>query len=186
MSHILVIDSGNSFIKWGLSANKLWVNSGKISFSEVSSLEYEFDRLPKPEVIVVSHVARSDTKNKLKKLLSIWPVKPYWLVSQAFQCHVCNSYTDPAQLGSDRWAALIAAWDTYHQPCLVISVGTAMTIDALSESGEFLGGIIIPGIESMLKGLRSGTQLIISEDGNYEEFPQTTQDAIARDRKSVV
>lgn len=178
MSHILVIDSGNSFIKWGLSANKLWVNSGKISFSDVTLLKEEFDRLPKPEMIIVSHVARADTKNKLDRLLSIWPVKPYWLVSQASQCHVCNSYADPAQLGSDRWAALIAAWDIYHRPCLVISVGTAMTIDALSESGKFIGGIIIPGKELMLKGLWTGTHLKNAADGNYQDFPQNTQDAI--------
>lgn len=178
MSYILAIDSGNSFIKWGLYADNLWVKKGKVLYSEVSTLKEEFSDLPRPTLIVISHVARVIARSQLDILVSIWSTRTHWVVAQAFQCDVLNGYANPAQLGSDRWAALIAAWKIRHHACLVINVGTAVTIDALSDSGKFLGGIIIPGIHLMLNSLLSGTQLIKTDTGSYRDFPQNTNDAI--------
>ena len=178
MSYILVIDSGNSFIKWGLYADNRWIKKGKVFYREVATLKEEFLNLPEPAMIVISHVARAITRDQLDILISIWSTETYWIVAQAFQCNVSNSYSNPAQLGSDRWAALIAAWEIRHRACLVINAGTAMTIDALSDSGEFLGGIIIPGARLMRSSLLSGTQLIESESGTYRDFPRNTNDAI--------
>lgn len=178
MSYILAIDSGNSFIKWGLYADNLWVKKGKVLYSEVSTLKEEFSDLPRPTLIVISHVARVIARSQLDILVSIWSTRTHWVVAQAFQCDVLNGYANPTQLGSDRWAALIAAWKIRHHACLVINVGTAVTIDALSDSGKFLGGIIIPGIHLMLNSLLSGTQLIKTDTGSYRDFPQNTNDAI--------
>lgn len=178
MSYILAIDSGNSYIKWGLYADNLWIKKGQALYSEISTLKEEFSNLPRPALVVISHVARAITRNQLDMLVSIWSTKAHWVAAQAFQCGVLNGYANPAQLGSDRWAALIAAWKIRHHACLVINVGTAVTIDALSNSGEFRGGIIMPGIHLMLNSLLSGTQLIKSNTGCYRNFPQNTNDAI--------
>lgn len=178
MSYILAIDSGNSYIKWGLYADNLWINKGKVLHNEVLTLKEEFSNLPRPMLVIISHVARSVTRDQLATLISIWSTKTHWIVAQAFQCDVLNGYENPAQLGSDRWAALIAAWKIRHHACLVINVGTAVTIDVLSDSGKFLGGIIIPGIHLTLNSLLSGTQLIKTDTGSYRDFPQNTNDAI--------
>ncbi len=178
MSYILAIDSGNSFIKWGLYADDRWIKKGKVFYREVATLEEEFSDLPEPTMIVISHVARAITRDQLDILISIWSTETHWIVAQAFQCSVSNGYSNPEQLGSDRWAALIAAWEIRHRACLVINVGTAMTIDALSDSGKFLGGIIVPGVRLMLSSLLSGTQLIESESGTCRDFPRNTNDAI--------
>lgn len=178
MSYILAIDSGNSYIKWGLYADNLWINKGKVLHNEVLTLKGEFSDLPRPMLVIISHVARSVTRDQLATLISIWSTKTHWIVAQAFQCGVLNDYENPAQLGSDRWAALIAAWKIRHHACLVINVGTAVTIDVLSDSGKFLGGIIMPGIHLMLNSLLSGTQLIKTDTGSYRNFPQNTNDAI--------
>ncbi len=178
MPYILVIDSGNSFIKWGLYADNHWIKKGKVFYSDVAALNAEFSDLPEPAMIIISHVARGITRNQLDILTSIWSTKTHWIVAKRFQCDVFNGYSNPAQLGSDRWAALIAAWKIRRHACLVINVGTAMTIDALSDSGKFLGGIIIPGVQLMLSSLFSGTQLIEAAAGNYSDFPQSTNDAI--------
>ena len=69
------------------------------------------------------------------------------------QCGVRNGYAKPAQLGSDRWAALIAAWHLVQRKCLVVDSGTATTIDTLSGQGEFVGGLILPGVELMQRSL---------------------------------
>ena len=178
MSYLLAIDSGNSYVKWGLYAGDQWLKKGKVFYSDVFLLEKEFINLPEPTIIIISHVARAITKNQLNTLISVWPIKPYWIVAQTFQCDVSNAYSDPTQLGSDRWAALIAAWKIRRHACLVINAGTAVTIDALSDSGRFLGGIILPGVHLVLSSLLSGTQLINIETGSYQDFPLNTNDAI--------
>lgn len=178
MSYLLAIDSGNSYVKWGLYTDNQWLKKDKVFYSDVFLLEKEFVNLPEPAIIIISHVARAVTQNQLNTLISIWPIKPYWIVAQAFQCDVANGYSDPTQLGSDRWAALIAAWKIRRHACLVINAGTAVTIDALSDSGEFLGGIILPGAHLVLSSLLSGTPLINAEIGSYQDFPLNTNDAI--------
>lgn len=178
MSYILAIDSGNSYIKWGLYADNLWIKKDKVLHNEVLTLKEGFSDLPRPMLVIISHVARPITRDQLATLISIWSTKTHWIDAQAFQCDVVNGYVNPTQLGSDRWAAIIAAWKIRHHACLVINVGTAVTIDALSDSGKFLGGIIIPGIHLALNSLLSGTQLKKTDTGSYRDFPQNTNDAI--------
>jgi len=54
-------------------------------------------------------------------------------------------YQPPESLGPDRLANSIAAYARYGGPCIIVDVGTALTVDALSGAGEFLGGVIFPG-----------------------------------------
>ena len=75
-----------------------------------------------------------------------------------------NHYSKPETLGTDRWAALIAAWNIKHAPCVVINAGTAVTIDALNlstddhaQQGEFIGGLILPGLSLMQQCLGLAT-----------------------------
>jgi type III pantothenate kinase len=94
------------------------------------------------------------------------------------QCGVRNAYARPEQLGCDRWAALIAAWHRVGSACLVVGCGTATTIDALSDSGEFIGGLILPGIELMQRSLTGATANLRAGKGKYADFPDNTVDAL--------
>jgi type III pantothenate kinase len=55
-------------------------------------------------------------------------------------------YDNPLEVGADRIANAVAAHEKYGGPCVVVDFGTAITFDAVSEKGEYLGGIICPGI----------------------------------------
>ncbi len=176
--YILAIDSGNTFVKWGLFNGEFWVKRNKIYHTQLTELQHDFLNIPEPNIIVISHVSSEIVRDQIKVLISRWPVKPYWVIARSFQCGISNGYLNPLQLGSDRWAALIAAWEFQHNACLVINIGTAMTIDALSESGHFLGGLIAPGNHMMINGLQSAAQLINVETGVFHDFPQNTNDAI--------
>lgn len=178
MTSILAIDSGNSYVKWGCYSDNHWLSQNSVYYKNISNLHKEFDNLLDPEIILISHVARKETEIEIRKLISRWPIEPHWLHSSLFQSGVFNGYSNPNQLGSDRWAALIAAWNIEHKPCLVINAGTAVTVDSLSGSGKFLGGVILPGIHLMLRSLLSGTQLTADKTGFYEDFPLNTDDAI--------
>ncbi|MDQ4131742.1 MAG: type III pantothenate kinase [Actinomycetota bacterium] len=62
-------------------------------------------------------------------------------------------YENPKQVGPDRIANALAAYDQYGGPIIVVDFGTATTIDATSATGEYLGGAILPGIEVSLDAL---------------------------------
>ena len=60
---------------------------------------------------------------------------------------------NPRELGADRLVNAIAAYDRVGGPCVVVDFGTAITFDAVSAEGEYLGGIIAPGVEISLNAL---------------------------------
>ncbi|MGB8831364.1 MAG: type III pantothenate kinase [Candidatus Sulfotelmatobacter sp.] len=55
-------------------------------------------------------------------------------------------YENPAEVGADRIVNGVAAFDKYGGPCIVVDFGTATTFDCVSAKGEYLGGVISPGI----------------------------------------
>ena len=62
-------------------------------------------------------------------------------------------YDEPKNVGADRIANAVGAYDLYGGPTIVVDFGTANTVDAVSEKGEYLGGAIFPGIEISLEAL---------------------------------
>ena len=65
-------------------------------------------------------------------------------------------YENPKEVGADRIANAVAAFDLYGGPTIVVDFGTATTFDAISAKGEYLGGAIVPGIEISLDALFAG------------------------------
>jgi type III pantothenate kinase len=55
-------------------------------------------------------------------------------------------YDNPQEVGADRIANGVAAYERYGGPCVVVDFGTAITFDAISQKGEYLGGVICPGL----------------------------------------
>jgi type III pantothenate kinase len=55
-------------------------------------------------------------------------------------------YENPQDVGADRIANSIAAFEKYGGPCVIVDLGTAITFDAVSDKGEYLGGVIAPGL----------------------------------------
>ncbi|MDV6344465.1 type III pantothenate kinase [Nitrosomonas sp. Is37] len=178
MSYLLAIDSGNTTIKWGLHNGNDWHERGIVAQNQRLLLSQIWQDVPEPSAIIVSNVAGSSAEAALLNLFAIWKAIPHWISATAYQCGVRNHYSNPAQLGSDRWAALIAAWRMRQQGCLVVNVGTAMTVDTLSDRGEFLGGIILPGFNLMKQALANQTALLTLKEGRFQDFPVNTADAI--------
>ena len=69
-------------------------------------------------------------------------------------------YDNPKEVGADRIADAVAAFDKYGGPTIVVDFGTATTFEVVSERGEYLGGVIIPGIEISLEALFSRAALL--------------------------
>lgn len=178
-SFLLAIDSGNTAIKWGLHDGTQWLTRGTTLQAERMTLQQTWETLPAPASVLISNVAGSQAESDLTALLKPWRIQPQWIMASASQCGITSRYAEPEQLGCDRWAALIAAWHRVQRTCLVVDAGTAMTVDALSSTGEFLGGIIVPGPDIMKKALtgRTGT-LTAFVPGHFQDFPINTQNAL--------
>jgi len=187
--YVLLIDIGNTFLKWGLfrpsvdgSARENRVESGHALLEEIMTLPAQLAKLPTPARIVVSNVAGTRVRATTIRMLEVWPDAPatFWLVPQDAQCGVVNSYRNPQQLGSDRWAALIGARHLLGtRPAMVVVCGTATTIDFLTGEGVFKGGVIMPGVGLMLRSLHEGTAALPDQGGDFFSYPTQTVDAIA-------
>jgi type III pantothenate kinase len=175
---ILAIDAGNTLLKWGVHRNGFWLQQGAVTHTEVVRLGEVWKPYGPPSVIVISNVAGEKIRSALTVLFSRFRIAPLWVHAQAEGCGVRNRYENPAQLGSDRWAALVAARRLHAGACVVCTAGTAMTIDALTAEGEFLGGLILPGLRLMLESLSTRTAGIRLEQGAFAGFPVNTRDAV--------
>lgn len=175
---MLLLDVGNSRCKWALVQDGRWVHQGVVGNTEWISLQHVLDALPPPEHILISNVAGEAMELRLRAVCAKWRRPLEFVTACTEQCGVSNGYEQPERLGSDRWAALIAAWSHVHGACLVVNCGTATTIDALSAQGEFLGGLILPGVSLMQHSLATNTAQLIAEQGALQDFPRNTADAI--------
>jgi len=179
LNSLLAIDSGNTAIKWGLHDGLRWLEKGTILQSERKMLRHVLQQLPSFTSAIISNVAGRSASDDIRIQLDQWKIHQRWITAQTRQCGVHNSYALPEQLGCDRWAALIAAWHHLKRRCLVVNIGTAMTVDVLSDSGEFKGGIILPGPKLMQQALVTQTDGIrIAGYGKFQSFPDNTEDAV--------
>jgi len=183
---LLAIDAGNTRIKWGmhdssLSGDKAWRHLGNVSNADIVTLDEQWRTAPTPERVVISNVAGEPTRRALEAALHRWPHGEHnvrWLNASRAEFGISNLYERPEQLGSDRWAALIGAWQRHCGESLVVNCGTATTVDRLSSDGVFRGGLIAPGVELMKRSLMEHTAKLGLYTGRFQAEPRNTADAI--------
>jgi type III pantothenate kinase len=179
---ILAIDMGNTRLKWACSQrgdqSGVWLQQGAISIQELAGLTAQWQGLPSIDQVVVANVAGGARRAELAGYLAGFACTPWWVQSQNIQCGVRNAYLEPSSLGVDRWAALIGARQLCRQACLVVNIGTTMTVDALLANGDFIGGCIVPGPRLMRDVLDRDTAQLSARDGTWQAFPTSTGDAI--------
>lgn len=191
---ILLIDAGNTRIKWSLVQGKDWLRSGVLPVARANELSRHVTGHCDPstgpgqalpgiglhdiEQVWVSNVAGEEVAQHIRNVEVNRNAQLHFVVAQEEQCGVRNGYSQAGQLGSDRWAALLGAWHLVRGECLVVNCGTATTIDALSGQGEFKGGLILPGLKLMQSSLISTTAMLTPGLGEYVPFPKNTADAM--------
>ncbi|WP_153101520.1 type III pantothenate kinase [Paraburkholderia hayleyella] len=179
----LLIDAGNSRVKWALAqADGTVAQTGAFthapdpgahtaaeatqstqSAEAAASLAASiaaWRQLPRPGSVWLSNVAGAAVAQRLTALLNAhWPGLPCTTIrAQAHQCGVTNGYTTPSTLGSDRWAGLIGAHAAFPGEALLLAtLGTATTLEALRADGSFIGGLIAPGWSLMMRSLGEHT-----------------------------
>jgi type III pantothenate kinase len=184
---LLLIDAGNTRVKWALAHEDAelgaWQASGALFHSELGALA-DILVQHQPRRAWLSNVAGVTIRSQLEALLRAGGIpmeSMHWFHSQAQCAGVTNGYRDPSQLGCDRFASLLGARALFPEKALlVITAGTATTIDALDASGRFVGGMILPGLGTMAQSLALSTAQLPHVEARLSVscFADNTLDAI--------
>ena len=180
---MLLVDIGNTRVKWAqvhggkLSAHAAAAHAGQPT---ARTWPVDWNAMPPPERIMVSNVAGPAVADSLRvHCQRQFRLAPEFLTPSARAAGVTNGYLEPAQLGADRWAAIIGAFAHYAGPLCVIGCGTAMTVDSVSRDGRHLGGLIAPGLGLMQRALSDAAPALPAEAGTQTElFARDTRTAV--------
>jgi len=172
----LALDIGNSRTKWGLFTSEGWVDKGDWETTQWMQLASLLQRTPAQ--VMAAHVADHAVKAGVTQCCAAAGVPLQWVNPNA-PTPLLHSHYDTAQLGADRWAALIGARTLTQKNAVVVNAGTATTVDALSADGIFLGGFILPGLTLMTAALVQGTAQLPHDRGQFTELPLNTVDAMS-------
>jgi type III pantothenate kinase len=81
-------------------------------------------------------------------------------IGKEIKVPLVNRYRNPAQVGQDRLVSAYAGLALYGAPLIIADFGTAVNFDIISKKGEFLGGLILPGLRTALQALAQKTALL--------------------------
>ena len=184
---LLVIDAGNTRIKWALAGEGAalgeYQQSGSVSHEHLADLAADWRGLTAARTLI-SNVAGAQVRAQLESLLlNNRPAGLIeWFASTASCAGIKNGYRQPQQLGCDRFASAIGAHALFPQQSLLVATcGTATTIDAITADGIFTGGMILPGLKLMAASLARNTAQLpeVSASGdNLPVFADNTEEAI--------
>src|SRR5947207_6836566 len=108
---------------------------------------FAVDRIEAAEVrgIIISSVVPPMDSTLREMCERYFHLKPLF-VEPGVKTGMPVHYDNPSEVGADRIVNGVAAFEKYGGPCIVVDFGTATTFDAISKKGEYLGGVIAPGI----------------------------------------
>jgi len=161
---LIALDIGNSSIKIGffsesgLSVQKIDTHPllTPLKYSALLNRFIKENNIDKsPEGIIISSVVPGHTgalKKALKNLISAEPLIMGPDVATGIRFRVPN----PGELGPDRIANVAAAYELFKRPAAAVDFGTATTISVVGEDGEYIGGVIMPGVFLLNNALASG------------------------------
>ncbi|MBI1952557.1 MAG: type III pantothenate kinase [Candidatus Omnitrophica bacterium] len=156
---MLAIDVGNTSIHLGLFQGRRLTRQGRV-LTHGPHIEEGMRRFLKKEpAVIVSSVVPKATAAIKKALRALDLPKPL-VLGENIEAPVINRYRIPAQVGQDRLVNAAAAFFLYGGPAIVVDFGTAITIDLVSGRREYLGGLIVPGIEIALEALSCRAALL--------------------------
>jgi len=149
---LLLIDVSNSFTKITIARNGQIGSVRKISTSTLTA--HAAVKFPKADRAVISSVVPG-ANQILRKLL---PCPVLWVDHTTSGVNI--RYPKPASIGADRLANVAAAVGLGTLPAIVVDFGTAVTFDVIDSKGNYLGGIIAPGLATAASALHERTALL--------------------------
>ena len=180
----LLIDVGNSRCKYACVEDHRIKLRGALALSHLDEMSGVVQRCgtAMPEVAYMISVASRGTNSSVADaVVQHFGHTPILLDKKMPVCGLKSDY-EATQLGIDRVAVMVAAWQRLKQACIVVDFGTAVTIDLIDDEGVHKGGVILPSNTLMRSSLSQGTaQLNYFDDTSRlpRVLATNTEDAIA-------
>lgn len=178
----LLIDLGNTRLKWAaLVAGRMrpggvFAHVDKPLALDLRTEWTEFGRVG--AIFVASVVAPARDQELAAFLHERFGVRAQFVRSPAAALGVRNAYAEPSRLGVDRFLALAAAHAQNARLQILVSAGTALTVDAIDADGIHLGGLIVASPRMMRAAVLAGTARVDVADGHFRDLPRSTADAV--------
>ena len=173
----LLLDGGNSQLKWAWVENGTFSEVRRAPYRDLTQLGEEWLQFADEDVKIVGCAVCGSVKKAMVEEQLTRPVE--WLSSMPQALGIRNHYRRPEEHGSDRWFNALGSRRFTQNACIVVSCGTAVTTDALTEDNHYLGGTIMPGFHLMKEAMALKTANLNRPIGKVYPFPTTTPNAIA-------
>jgi type III pantothenate kinase len=164
---ILAIDIGNTSIHVGLFERGRLRRRFGVPTAMARTPNRLRRRLPRAEQAIICSVVPRATAGVVRALRAAGTPR-IRVIGRHLKVPLKNRYRYPGQVGQDRLVGAYAAWKEFGgrgvggggRDCIVVDLGTAITIDVVTRKGEYLGGVIAPGIDISLEALATRTALL--------------------------
>jgi type III pantothenate kinase len=178
----LLVDFGNTRLKWATLTPGHMQAGGVFAHVErplAAALRSEWAALHRVEAVFVASVVGATREDELAACIrERFHLDTRFLRSPSYALGVRNAYAEPARLGVDRFLGLAALQAERPRAQVLVSVGTALTVDALAADGIHHGGLIVASPRLMREALLGATARVGNADGHWRELPSNTADAV--------
>ena len=166
----LLIEAGNTYVKVAL----LQV-SGRVTLIgkyPSKKLELVLDPILEQKIkrIVFASVGPVEVDNTIQRIAQVANIPVLHVKTMRKDFGVKNGYSEYQYLGVDRWLTLVAIYQKFKRPTVIVDIGTALTFDVLSGDGKHLGGWIAPGYQLMMKVVLENTTKVFSDHDHSDRL----------------
>jgi len=185
----LLLDIGNTRIKWAWDNGGELIDPGSVDHRDADpaqTAQFLDDLVAAPESVSAVNVAGAAIEQLLTAAVARrFGLEINWLRTSARCGEVVNGYSAIEQLGIDRWAAIVGAWNVHRRAAVIVDAGTAITIDAVNQAGLHLGGVIVPGMDLMQQAVFQDTSDVLTFR-NQGAAAAPSQDWFGQDTRAAV
>lgn len=155
----LLIDVGNTRLKWALFRDGRWADTGAALHGGEPARTIAALPAATVDTVWLAHVTGAAHEASLRDALRIRYAAEVQLARTGVEWRgLRNAYREPERLGVDRWLAMIAAWHAQRGAACVVDAGTALTIDVIAADGRHRGGLIAAGLETQQRAVLGATR----------------------------
>ena len=169
MSTLLAIDAGNTQTVYGLfedgALRENWrvATEAQRTGDELGALVGRFIDLDRIDGICLSSTVPTLIR-EYEVFAERWAKAPLLVMGPGVRTGIPLRYDDPREVGPDRIANAVAAKERYGAPCIVVDFGTSTNFDVVSPEGEYVGGVLAPGIEISMEALFQRAARLVKVD----------------------
>ncbi|NQU76508.1 MAG: type III pantothenate kinase [Planctomycetes bacterium] len=160
LAYVLAADVGNTHVTLGAVRGDQVYVSRKLATVDLSGLNQAlvemWEVMDRPRRLVAASV-NQPALDALKAAAMTVLEEPVSVVGEDIPLPIQTSLDEQVKIGTDRLCCAAAAYARLQQACVVVDLGTAVTVDCVDDGGKFIGGAILPGMKMQAVALHRGT-----------------------------